>query len=464
MDKRRRMRGDCRAALVYATALVLLALPAAGTAQISLTTAVNLAEKNSTNVHAALADVRRAAAVLSEAKDAYIPNFVLGVSPGYAYGFPLGYPSFFNANAASLVYSWSQPDYLRAGHAGVRSAALALKDAQEQVAVDVSLDYVQLNHDLEMIAALDEEKGYADSLVQIEGDRTRAGVDPHVSELQAELTAAQIDQKRIHLENDADDMRQKIGHLTGLPADGLTTKSGSVPPIDTAQFDDPDPQSAERNPGIAAAYANAKAKYYTAFGDEKQNYRPTAAFGAQYALFEKTPGYTEYYRNFQYNNVELGVQVTFPLFDASRRAKARQSEAEAARAQADAEQSRDVLSEQTSAMRHALRELAAQQKVNQLQSQLAREQLQAIETQFANGTGSPNASPVTPKEQQQAHIEERERYQDMLEANFSLEKVQLNLLRATGQLDGWLRSAQDAAPSAPQPSSGMNVSHSVQEP
>ncbi len=464
MSKQRRVRRECRPAAIVAAA-VFLALPAAGTAQISLTTAVNLAEKNSPNVRAAVADAQRAAALLSQAKDAYIPNFVLGVSPGYAYGFPLGYPSFFNANAASLVYSWSQPDYLRAGHAGVKSAALALKNAQEQVALDVALDYIQLDHDLAEVAALDEEKGYAESLVQIEGDRTRAGVDPHVSELQAELTAAQVDQKRIHLENDADDMRQKIAHLTGLPAEGLTTKSGSVPAIDEAQFGDgSDAQAVENNPGVAAAYANAKAKFYTAFGDDKQSYRPTAAFGAQYALFEKTPGYTEYYRNFQYNNVELGVQVTFPLFDASRKAKARQSEAEAVRAQADADQSRDVLSEETQAMRHALRELAAQQKVNRLQSELAREQLQTIETQFTSGTGSPTAAPVTPKEQQQAHIEERERYEDMLDANFSLEKVQLNLLRATGGLDAWLKSATSGPGAVPQATAGTGVSHSVQEP
>jgi len=448
-------------AQVISAALLATGLPGAARAQISLSTAVALAEKNSPTVHAALAEEQRAAALRGQAKDVYVPNFVLGVSPGYAYGFPLGYPSFFNASSSSLVFSWSQPDYIRAANSGVKSAALALENTEQQVALDASLDYVELDHDLAEIAALDEEKGYTDSLTQIEGDRVRAGVDPRMSELQAELTAAQVDEKRIHLENDADDMRQKIAHLTGLPAEGLTTKSASVPKVDGAWFGGgSDDQTAEKNPGVAAAYANAKAKYYTAFGDEKQNFRPTAAFGAQYALFEKTPGYTEYYRNFQYNNVELGVQLTFPLFDAARRAKARQSEAEAAKAQADADASRDVLSEQTSAMRHALRELAAQQKVNQLQSELAQAQLQTVETQFTNGTGSPNATPVTPKEEQQAHIDEREKYEDVLDANFSLLKVQLDLLRATGQLDTWLRSAVNGPPPAPSPA----ATHSIQEP
>jgi outer membrane protein TolC len=152
--------------------------------------------------------------------------------------------------------------------------------------------------------------------------------------------------------------------------------------------------------------------------------------------------------------------VTLPFFDATRRAKARESAADAEKAEADADSSRNVLSEQTSAMRHALRELGAQQRVAQLQSELAQEQLKTVETQFANGTGSPNAGPVTPKEEQQAHIDERERYEDMLDANFSLVKVQLNLLRATGQLDSWLRSAAGGSQSA----GTTGVTHSFQEP
>ncbi|HEX3663468.1 MAG TPA: TolC family protein [Acidobacteriaceae bacterium] len=455
-------RRNIRAARILSAAFFFCLPPVMAAAQISLSTAVDLAEKNSPSVRSAEAGVKRAMGGVTEARDAYIPNFVFGANPGYVYGYPLGYPSLFQANSQSVLFSFSQPDYIRSARAGLKSAMFSLKNTEQQVALDVALDYVQLNHDLAEIAALDEEKGYADSLVQVEGDRVRAGVDPQVSELQAELTSAQVDEKRIHLENDADDMRQKIGDLTGLPAEGLTTKSASVPPVNAAVFaSGSDPQSAEDNPGVAAAYANAKSKLYNAWGDERQNLRPLITFGAQYSLFEKFANYTQYFPNgLQYNNAAVGVVVTLPFFDATRRARARESAADAEKAAADADSSRDVLSEQTSAMRHTLRELAAQQKVNQLQSELAQTQLQTIETQFASGTGSPNAAPVTPKEEQQAHIEERERYEDVLDANFSLLKVQLNLLRTTGQLDTWLRSAAGGPQSAP----ATGVSHSIQEP
>lgn len=432
-----------------ASALLLL-LPLGAEAQISLSTAVDLAEKSSPNVRAAAADVRRAAAALSESKDAYIPNFVLGASPGYAYGFPLGYPSLFQANSQSLAISFSQPDYIRAARAGLNAANLSLKDAQQQMALDVALDYVELDHDLSEIAALDEEKSWADGLVQIEEQRVSAGVDPRTAELRAELTAAQVDAKRVHLQNDAADMQQKLAHLTGLPAEGLTTVTSSVPPAPSfAANVGQDDAAVRNNPGVAAAYANAKARFYTSFGDARQNYRPLITFGAQYSLFEKSANYTEYFpRNFQYNNAAIGVVIQIPLFDPVRGAKARESAADAARAQADADQSRNVLSEQTMAMRRTTLELAAQQRVAQLQSDLAHEQLQTVESELANGTGGANAQPVTPREAQQAHIEERERYEESLDANFSLLKVELNLLRTTGQIMEWLRSSLHESPAA----------------
>jgi outer membrane protein TolC len=340
------------------------------------------------------------------------------------------------------VLSWSQKDYMRAARTALDAANLNLKDVQQQVELDVALAYVQLDSDLKEISALEEEQGYAGTLVKLEQDRVGAGVDPKMNELEAELTAAQVDQKRIHLESDAEAMRQKLAHLTGLPATDLGTVTGSIPAAPSGNVPGGDDQQAiAANPGVAAAYANAKAKWYTAFGDAKQNYRPLATFGAEYALFEETPGYTNYYKTFQYNNVELGVQITFPLFDATRRAKARESNADAAHAQADADAARDILSEQTSTMRSNVRELAAQHRVAQVRGEIAQEQLKTIETELTSGSGIPNAPSISPTEAQKAHIEERERYGDVLDAEFSLMKVELNLLRETGQLDAWVRSS-----------------------
>ncbi|HEX4006407.1 MAG TPA: TolC family protein [Acidobacteriaceae bacterium] len=429
-----------RARAAGCLALPVLLLPLASFAQISLPTAVDLAVKSSPAVRAAQANVQHATAAVQESRDAYVPNLVAGGSPGYFYGFPLGYPSLFSLNSSSMVLSFSQPDYIRAARSALNAASLNLKDAEQQVALDVSLSYVELDHDLAEIAALDEEKSYAGSLVSMEQDRVQAGVDPRVSELQAELTEARVDEKRIHLQDDADEMRQKIAHLTSLPTGDLTTVSSSIPPPPSFTSD-PAPGVAQNAPGISAAYANAKAKYFTAFGDSRQNYRPTLIFGGQYSRFAQFNNYSQYFQNFVYNNFGAGVQITFPLFDATRRAKARESGAEAVAAEAQADQSRNTLSEQTLLARRTILELGAEQRVARIQSELAQEQLRTVDAEMTSGSGSGSAQPVSPIEAQKAHIEERERYEDLLDTNFSLIKVQLNLLRMTGQIDDWIRSS-----------------------
>jgi outer membrane protein TolC len=424
--------------------LLSLIAPRPASAQISLSTAVDLAEKSSPAVHAAQASVRKALAASQETRDAYAPNFVVGGSPGYFYGFPLGYPSLFNLQSSSLVLSFSQRDYMRSAHAALESANLNLKDTRQQIALDVSLDYVELDHDLREIAALDQEKGYAGTLVDIEQQRAGAGVDASIDVLRAQLTAAQVDEKRIHLENDADQMRQKLGHLTGLPADGLTTVSASIPPPPPLPSGASAAEPAGSDPGVAAAYANAKAKLFQSWGDARVNDRPLAVFGGQYSRFASFNNYSEFFRNFVYNNFGAGVQITLPLFDATRRARARESAADAVHALADADASRDTLSEQTQATRGSVRELAAQQRVAELQSRLAQEQVKAIDTELANGGGT-GSQAVSPAEAQKAHIEERERYEDSLDADFSLIKVELTLLRLTGQLDSWIQSSLNSA-------------------
>jgi outer membrane protein TolC len=421
--------------------LLALALPCNAPAQISLSTAVDLAEKSSPAVRQAEANVRKAQAGSQEARDAYIPNFVAGGSPGYFYGFPMGYPSLFNVQTSSLVLSFSQRDYMRSAEAALEAANLNLNDTRQQVALDVSLDYVELDHDLAEVSALDEEKTFADALISIERDRVGAGVDPRVNELQAELTAAQVDEKRIHLENDAEDMRQKIAHLTGLPTDNLATVSGSIPAAPTFGANG-SAANADNNSGIAAAYATAKSKLFLAWGDARANYRPFGVFGGQYSRFATFNNYQEYFGNhFQYNNFGAGVQITIPFFDATRRAKARESAAEAVAAEAQADQTRDTANEETLQARRAVDEITAEQKVAEIQSELAKEQLKAIDAELTNGPGAPGAQPVAPSAAQKAHIDEREKYEDLLDANFSLMKVELNLLRMTGQIEDWAHAS-----------------------
>jgi outer membrane protein TolC len=409
-------------------------------AQVSLSSVVDLAVRNSTQVHIAMANVERAIASLSETKDAYLPSFVLGSSLGYSYGFPVGQPSVYNVGSQSLFYSFSQPDYIRAARAAVKAAELNLKDGEEQVAMDTALAYIQLDNDLHEITALDEEKGFAEKLVEVEQERLQAGVDGRMELIKAELTSAQVDQKRLHIEDDANLMREKLAHLSGLPAANFTPEGKSIPADPNILPEDAGEDRVSASASIQAAYADAKSKTMLSYGDAKQNYRPQFSFGAEYNRYAKFNNYAEYYLRFQHNNFDAGVQITIPLFDASRRAKARESAAEAVKANAQADQARNQVSEQVLSLRHSIEELKIQRRVAQLKSELAGAQLASIQSELQNGSGSANAPQVTPKDEQLAHIQERERYQDALDAAFQLTSVELNLMRSLGEMQDWVHS------------------------
>lgn len=429
--------------LKSAFGICALLVPAGAAAQISLLTTVDQALRNSTAVRIAAADVQRAAAGLSEARDVYVPNFVLGSSVGYTYGFPIGQPTIVNVSTQSLIFTFAQKDYVRSARVALKAAELSLADARQQVVFDAALDYVQLDTDRQRIEVLDEQNGDASRLTTIEERRLDAGVGTREDVLRAKLLSAQIRLKRLHVQDDIDVVRARLAHLTGLPADSLVTESQSIPPSPDLEHENPSSAvasaTAMNTEGVRAAYANALSHQYQAFGDARQIYRPQIGFGSTYSRFSEINNYQEYYLRFQHNNFEAGLQITLPLFDASRRAKERESVAEAARATAQADQARDQSSENIVLLQRSLNELAAQKDVAHLQRELAQSQLDAILTQLNSPGAAPGTTPLTPREEQQARIEERRRAEDVLDADFEIVKAESDCCARPGRLSNGVR-------------------------
>lgn len=412
-------------------------------AQISLFTTVDQALRNSASVRMAAADVERATAALRETRDVYIPNFVLGSSVGYSYGFPIGQPSIVNVSSQSLIFTFSQGDYIRSARSALQSTQLALVDARQQVVLDAGLDYLQLDTDRRRIEVLDEQNGFVSKLASIEQQRVDAGVGTRDDLIRARLLSAQLRLKRLHLIDDVEVVSTRLAHLTGLPADSLMTVSASIPPATEADRSVPNlaaTLNAMNTAGVRAAYANAQSRQYQAFGDARQNYRPQIGFGGTYSRFSEINNYQEYYQHFQHNNFEAGLQITMPLFDANKRAKEKESRAEAAHAEAQADQLRDQSSENIVLLEKSLLELSAQKEVAQLQDELAQSLLDSVLIQVNESSSAAGSPPLTPRDEQQARIEERRRYEDVIDADFEMQKAKLGLLRATGGIDAWYKS------------------------
>jgi outer membrane protein TolC len=436
------------AALLILCALALAPAFASAHAQISLVSAVDLALKNNPRVRLAQADVEKSTAVLKESKDVYIPAITVGSGLGWSYGYPLGQPSVVNATLTGALLSWSQRDYIRAARLGLQAAVLNLNEARAAVEEDTVVTYLGLDRDLARQQALDEQLARAEQLVTIVTDRLSAGVDSQMDLTQAKLTAAQIHLAYLNARDETAIDQLRLGHLIGLPSTNLATVPDSVPRLGTPAADQATAALPE-SPSLHAAFANADAKQHIAWGDERKLYRPQIFLASQYSLFAKFNNYQVYFpinpvtgrSVFQYNNAGIGIQVNWPIFDRALKARAEESAADAAHAFADADNARIKEQEGHAQLARSTRTLAAKAEVADLQQQLASQQLASIRTQLQPTAANPSVPQRTPKDQANAEIDERGKYVSMLNSRFDLQQAQVQLMRAQGNLDSWLRAA-----------------------
>jgi outer membrane protein TolC len=419
--------------------LALSLAPALSPAQVSLRTIVEMAQQNSSSVKLAQADVEKARASLAQTQDAYIPNFVIGSQIGYSHGFPTGQPSVGSATMQSLVLSFSQRQYTKAARAGVEAATLSLKDAKDQVALDAGTAYIELDTVNRELEAAQQQQSFAADLLKIEEQRAQAGVDSNLDLLQTRLRVAEIKLQTNHLETRAASLAKQISILTGLPVASILPDHASIPEIPAVTAD----QAPRALPGVESANALARSKQIEAKGDDLAWRRPQIGFGAVYNYdSNELNSYSTYYNHFTPNNVSFGLQISIPFFDFALRAKAKVTAAEALRAKVEAEQAQRQNDVQIATLTSSLRELDAQAEIASLKKQIAGEQLKAVLTQMELGTGAgvgPGAPPqVTPKAEQLARIDERQKIEDAIEAGFDLSKARLSLLKALGHMDDWL--------------------------
>jgi outer membrane protein TolC len=426
-------------AVPFLIAGALAAAPLCAPAQVSLSTVVDLAQRNSSAVKLAEADVQKAQAALAQTQDAYIPNFVLGSTIGYSHGFPTGQPSVGSATMQSLVFSYSQRQYSKAARAGIESADSSLKDARQQVALEASTTYIELDTLNRELAAAQQQEAFTAELLRIEQQRAEAGVDSNLDLLQTRLKTAQLKLQRLHLQTRADTLTKQLNALTGLPLGTILTDHASIPEIPAVKAD----EAPLRLPGIEAVGSLALSKQFQAHGDDLAWRRPQIGFGAVYNYdSNKLNNYNTYYQNFTPNNVSFGVQINIPFFDFALRAKAKVTAAEALRATVEEEQAQRQNDVQIATLTGSLRELDALAEVAGLKQQIADAQLKTVLAQLDSGNGAgsgPGAPPqLTPKAEQLARIDERQKYQDALDAGLDLAKARLQLLRALGHMDDWL--------------------------
>jgi outer membrane protein TolC len=414
--------------------------------QVSLGSAIDLALRNSDQVKIAAAEQARAAAALSEMKDAYIPslNFTSGLAKGT--GFPPSDPSTVKLNAQGLVLNASQPQFIRAAREALHASDLALKNVQQQIVLDCALTYLELDSMDREIPVLKDEENAAAAMVRIMQARQNAGLESVLTGKKARLRAAQTRLKRLDLETRADVLRQHLVTLIGVPGLGLKTETASVPPFPPAPPNGVDEAAASASDlGVRGAYAAAKSKQYLAKGQHRITLHPEFDLLLQYGYLYDFNDYSQYYSHpLPPSNAVAGIAIIVPLFNRAQSAKAAEADAEAVKAVHEADLQESQLHEQIVQQHRAVEQTAAAADVAHLQHEISADTLEATRLRADQG-GQANGATVTPADTAASTMEERGLLADSIAADFDHAKAELQWMRATGTLETWAKSALTAA-------------------
>jgi outer membrane protein TolC len=421
---------------------IIASMPSLAYAQISFSAAIDLALKNSPRVKMAEDDAKRATASLSELKNTFIPRVTGSSGLGASSGITLNVPTIFTISAESLLFDYSQRGNIRAGRLGVQAADVSLRGIREQVEEDAIVTYLSLDNAYQCQAALASQYEYAIRLVSIVQERFEAGYENELELKKARRTVLQIKLQKSQMEDQIATLTEHLRGLTGLTNESELIVPESIPRdgLSSVMLFEMAPMCPD-SPNTLSAEADAKAKLERASGESRYTWMPQVAFEAKYGRISPFNNVSTYYNlNGNYNTLSIGAQFQLPFLDLGRKAKARESMAEAAHAEHQVASLRSQQREDCLQLQHSYSQLATRAELTELDQEIATAQLKVALLQQGQGVVTSATPPITPKEGQNARIQERQRYLDMIEATGQLQAAKVHLLRQSGKLDEWVNS------------------------
>jgi outer membrane protein TolC len=436
---------------IAAAVLTLVAGAASAAGQLSLSSAVDMALKNDPRVKSAAASVKKAGAMLSETHDAFIPVVTMEGGIGKSVDVPQGLPTIFSLSTQSVAFNIAEVQAVKAAQNALRAANFDLREAQLTVEEDTVTTYISLETAQRRQAAMVEELRYATRLQTIVQDRLDAGQDAQVELIRAKRTVAQIHLAQLQAEDEIVNLRDHLARTVGMAGVPLSAESGSIPAMPAMMKEEP---AGALSPAVSSIFANAEGKHESARGESLSRYLPQLILAGNYSKIDTSQtqsNFLDYYPAFvgkKNDAASIGIQARVPLFDRGQSSRAHEADAEAEHLRYEAEAQKSLFLEGRSKLRRSTEELSLRSEVAQLDLDLAKQQVETVLLQL-NGTGSDGtAAAMTPKDEQNARLQERQKFVDLLEAQMELERAQVQLMRQNGTLDDWLRKAV-AVPSIP---------------
>lgn len=432
-----------RARIHKLSLVVLVLLPASLLAEpVTLRQAVELALKHATGMSIAADDQQHAAASYRELRNSYIPQLNAGAGIGWSDGFPLSLegsaPSLFNVNAQSALINPALKDFIRAAQSDIVVSTLQTKDQRNQVIQDTVLSYAELAGWEQRLSHLREAMAAAEQMEKAVAQRVKEGVDSEIEGSKARLSVARVRLRMAEASGSADVLREHLSRLTGLQTASLEIDPDSVPALPVVKPEQPDTESltkaTDENPTVQAAVEHARAQYLRVKGEQRSLW-PSIDFAAQYALLATYNNYDAYYTHFQPNNATVGVAIHLPFLNLAQHERVKEAESEARKATKQAEAARNQVSEETLRLQRSVTQLQDARDVAELEYEIAQSNVAATRTRMDSST-------ATIHDLGDAEAQASERWIKVQDVTIQLERSQVELLRATGDLEHWALGAK----------------------
>jgi len=416
---------------IFALLLCVGASNAQDDQKLTLREAVTLALQNSRDLR--LARVQYSVAMNEAGVDraAFMPNLYTGSGIAYTYGFPGlpggGAPAVFQLDYQQTLFNPLLKAQQHAAEDRAKNQKLELDQTRDNVIVRTATAYLGLAEARHSLDLMRSEQASAEKILQVTHDRVAANQELPIEETRSELTVARIQQRIIMLEDRNEALTLQIHDLTGIPESraievGAEETSFASDLQESAMAD----TAVQNDRGIREAENERTARQHILRGAHL-SYWPTVDLLGQYSVLSKFNNYDQYYKNFQRNNVNFGVQITIPLFSAKTRSNVALAKSELDAAELMLGSKRQGVRVEVQEKARNVRELDAGREVARLDLKLAQESLQVVQAKFDEGH-------ATLRDIEQAQLDQSDKWVAFLDADFARQKGQLTLLQATGQL------------------------------
>jgi outer membrane protein len=399
---------------------------------LSLAEVVRLALAHSPDL--ALAHVRYSVAKNTAGVDRanFLPNLFTGSGAAYTNGFPQtpsgSAPAVFEMSYNQALLDKQERGQLHADEDLAKNEEVAYQNARENVIVSAASSYLELADVQRSLQVLQGERDSAQQILELTQQREAAGLELPMAVTQGQLQLAKVEQRIVYYLDRQQVLTEQLRKMTGLPADRPLQAS----PDDTLASESAEPASNVVTDVVEHSSALREAENYRLSRQQllrgaKGSYWPTIDIIGEYSVLSKINNYQEFFSKFQRNNVNVGIQVTIPIFAAKTSSQVALARSNFDEANLELAATRSAVQQGAEQKVQALKEADAAREVARLDLQLAQEQLQDMEAKFNQGH-------VTLSQLEQARVAENEKWLTFLDAGLSHERAQLDLLQATGQL------------------------------